>query len=845
MNKVRKVESCHVSASPPRSLRHSVASFRALPIATPAARCGEVGPPRGSRSNIWNLANCSPAISSRILGIVGPPNTGPEGGVAINAKGAVVGTSQVANGSFHAFLWEPGKPAQDLGSLGGPDTNSNALAINILGEVVGITTTESGQAHPFDVKPGGPMTDLANAPPQSSFGDSLLTARGVSDTGVIVGKGLFNLIDLNAEASYAYDPPSGTLNMLNGLNLDSTFNFAEVSSGAATAVAGTRAVANLDYLDHGVNRSLAVVEDINTPNSEVALPMLPNMLESNVFGISTPNGSGTQFAAGEEFDHSGHFHAVLWTIPTDPHSATVLDLTTIPGSSVNPDPAFAVNVEGEVVGTGFDTSGHAAAFVREPNGPVTSLNNLLSPGSGITLQEAFGINDSGQICANGLLNGQVHAFRLTPVLAAPPQATLADAPDVNVSGAATYSFVVTYTDDTGIDANTLKNAIQVTGPAGFSQTATLRSTSGAPTQLAATYTVNAPGGTWDFHDNGTYTITLNDNVVKNIAGQPLAGGTLGHFIAAIAVVRGSVSGTVFNDANGNGIRDAGEGGAANTDVFLDYNGDGKFDAGDLITRTDANGAYSFHGLLPGDYRIMELVNPPHAVTSPSNDVHLVHLGEGQNVTGQDFGDVADPQITDIAGQNLANAHGKTAQFDQPATVLHVTGRNFAANDIFFFGNDQAFAGPRNFQTDGNGVQTFDLQVPAFATTGTLVVFSPQSNRYTTLLPAFTVDSYRNVNGYSFVNDGRTPDESAQESDFTFDELTKVFGADQTDITVDPCGFLTLGLENCTVDTGIPNPLAYLELAIINAAMPPSNGECLGFSLSSARLSLGIGIEIHQ
>jgi hypothetical protein len=121
---------------------------------------------------------------------------------------------------------------------------------------------------------------------------------------------------------------------------------------------------------------------------------------------------------------------------------------------------------------------------------------------------------------------------------------------------------------------------------------------------------------------------------------------------------------VFNDADGNGTRDPGEGGAVNTDVFLDLNGDGKFDSGDRITRTDANGAYSFNGLLPGDYRVMELVNPPHAVTSPSNNLHLVNLAEGQRVTGQDFGDVTDPQIVSIVGQSLAQAHGSTPQFDQ-------------------------------------------------------------------------------------------------------------------------------------------------------------------------------------
>ena len=40
-----------------------------------------------------------------------------------------------------------------------------------------------------------------------------------------------------------------------------------------------------------------------------------------------------------------------------------------------------------------------------------------------------------------------------------------------------------------------------------------------------------------------------------------------------------------------------------------------------------------------------------------------------------------------------------------------------------------------------------------------------------------------------------------------------------------------------MNTGIPDPLAYLELLIINEALPPNLGQCLGFSLSSARLSL--------
>src|SRR5262249_24286624 len=160
-----------------------------------------------------------------------------------------------------------------------------------------------------------------------------------------------------------------------------------------------------------------------------------------------------------------------------------------------------------------------------------------------------------------------------------PQAKLTSAPLITGFGASTYSFVVTYTDGFGIDANTLANAIQVAGPASFSQTASLTMTSGTAKNLTATYTINAPGGTWDFADDGTYTVTLANNVVKSTSGKSIAGGTLGHFVAAVAPVRGSISGTVFNDANANGTRDGGEGGVPNTGVFLDLNANGTFDAG--------------------------------------------------------------------------------------------------------------------------------------------------------------------------------------------------------------------------------------------------------------------------
>jgi hypothetical protein len=66
-----------------------------------------------------------------------------------------------------------------------------------------------------------------------------------------------------------------------------------------------------------------------------------------------------------------------------------------------------------------------------------------------------------------------------------------------------------------------------------------------------------------------------------------------------AAQKGSISGTVFNDANGNGVLDAGETGMAGVVVFLDANGNGVLDANEMYTTTDANGHYSFTGLATG------------------------------------------------------------------------------------------------------------------------------------------------------------------------------------------------------------------------------------------------------
>ena len=88
------------------------------------------------------------------------------------------------------------------------------------------------------------------------------------------------------------------------------------------------------------------------------------------------------------------------------------DLGTLGGSQSR---AWAVNDSGQVVGYSYlirNTTYHA--FLYEGNSMV-DLNTLLSPGSGWVLNYATGINDSGQVAGYGSINGNTHAFLLTPI----------------------------------------------------------------------------------------------------------------------------------------------------------------------------------------------------------------------------------------------------------------------------------------------------------------------------------------------------------------------------------------------------------------------------------------------
>jgi len=80
---------------------------------------------------------------------------------------------------------------------------------------------------------------------------------------------------------------------------------------------------------------------------------------------------------------------------------------------------------------------------------------------------------------------------------------------------------------------------------------------------------------------------------------------------------GEISGSKWNDFNGNGQRDAGEPGIAGWTVYLDDNENGQLDSGETSTTTDVNGNYTFTNLTPGVYNVAEVLRPGWRATSPT------------------------------------------------------------------------------------------------------------------------------------------------------------------------------------------------------------------------------------
>lgn len=110
-----------------------------------------------------------------------------------------------------------------------------------------------------------------------------------------------------------------------------------------------------------------------------------------------------------------------------------------------------------------------------------------------------------------------------------------------------------------------------------------------------------------------------------------------------APLPGSISGTLFEDADADGKLDTGEAAIGGFTIYIDANNNGSLDGGETSTITNGKGAYTFSNLDPGTYVIRPVIPTGYRVTTVN--FYSVTLAARQNVTGRNFGMTARGNIT--------------------------------------------------------------------------------------------------------------------------------------------------------------------------------------------------------
>ncbi len=281
----------------------------------------------------------------------------------------------------------------------------------------------------------------------------------------------------------------------------------------------------------------------------------------------------------------GTSHAVTVTY-TDPDDVEVLNITTddllvfgptgaeLEVVTASPSPAsngspVTVTYTIAAPGGSWDAADNGTYTVRLAAGQVTDvLENVAPPG-------VLGTFD---VAGDGVT---------PPPPNGGPSATLAAQ---NVTGAATgHTCVVTSADPDNVQRASIEaDDVTVTGAGGpLTVTGVTVTPNANGTSLVATYTVQGPGGGWDQADNGTYTVALKADEVRDVDGNAAPAGTLGTFNAAIADGGGggggdrtsvgafgpgtaNARGLTFTDADGTVVTVAVRG-TGTGEVFLDGN----------------------------------------------------------------------------------------------------------------------------------------------------------------------------------------------------------------------------------------------------------------------------------
>lgn len=347
----------------------------------------------------------------------------------ISANGLIAGFSenglidpQTGQPAGVAVLWEGRKPI-NLGTVPG-GTESIAIAVNSRGHVVGGSNNDVPDT-----------TSIFGFPTQTR---AFLWQNGViRDLGTLGGPDAFALFvnERGQVAGYSYT--DSTVNPSTGFPTTHPFLWQNGKMTDLGTLGGTFAGPQIGGFSSGsLNNHGEVVGASQLAGDVTEHPFLWTESEGmkdlgtlgGTFGFATwINDAGEVVGLSSTLNDQA-LHAFLW------RAGVMTDLETVendPDSQAN-----SINSQGQVVGASFmfDSTGAGIdlhGFLWEDGGPILDLNTLVPPGSGVTIVNAFDINDRGEIAGNGFLsNGDVRAVLLIPCDENHPQVEGCDYGDV-------------------------------------------------------------------------------------------------------------------------------------------------------------------------------------------------------------------------------------------------------------------------------------------------------------------------------------------------------------------------------------------------------------------------------
>ena len=352
--------------------------------------------------SVFTWCSCAFPVQQYTITWLSPLYGSPTQGFGVNNLSQVSGVSNAQVGGQRAVMWDNGS-VLDLGRLN--YLESQALGINDFGQVTGALSTFGGiEENQMDAFIWLPEPAYGLSAGMHAFGSSeggWTFSFRLNDSGQVAGG-----TQETSESSYR--------------------PYIWLPEDAYGLSAGMNYLGEADGNALGINNDGQVTGEYYSGSTRRCFLWLPEEAYGFSAGFNDIGGLGGRDSVGMGINSLGQivggantsgdnsYFTFLW-LPENAYglSAGMHNLGTLGGAASD---AMAINELGQIVGrskTAGSDEYHAYVWM---NGAMYDLNDLvIGTEDWDYLEVAVDVNDLGQIVGYGMLDGETHAFLLTPV----------------------------------------------------------------------------------------------------------------------------------------------------------------------------------------------------------------------------------------------------------------------------------------------------------------------------------------------------------------------------------------------------------------------------------------------